>query len=211
MVMDRYLMRLAAGLGWLISAALLSGCAERNVPVEWSATDDGAWTIDDAKDWTVAPGDDFFAYCNGAWVAQAEYDTISPDINSFYYTEMPWLTERRLTPEMDALMLKLGADIRAAAGRNVERTDSIVQKAIDVLNAATTREELWEAMATLGMQGYQMPVAVMALPKAGRMCGLVMMNSYELTPMEATEEARKATAKATGRRALLGNVCACPL
>lgn len=59
---------------WLLAAILamvqvLASCSENAVPVA-SATDPLPFPMDAYKDRSVSPGDDFYMYCNGGWIAE---------------------------------------------------------------------------------------------------------------------------------------------
>ena len=59
---------------WLLAAILSCGllmtsCSVEDVPVA-SATDPLPFPIDAYKDRSVSPGDDFYMYCNGGWIAE---------------------------------------------------------------------------------------------------------------------------------------------
>lgn len=163
----------------MIAAVLFASCTDSDDAAGSSAVDNGTWTLDEAKDMSVKPGDDFFAYCNGTWIANTAYDPNDDDIVGFFYTQLAKNKTPLLTPDVMVTSNKLRDDAMEAAGKNVEKTDAMLQLAIDALNAATTREELWKTTAQLMKQGYQQPFMVIALPKTGRVCGLFMKNSNE--------------------------------
>ena len=59
---------------WLLAAILamaqvLSSCSVEDVPAA-SATDPLPFPMDAYKDRSVSPGDDFYMYCNGGWIAE---------------------------------------------------------------------------------------------------------------------------------------------
>lgn len=49
----------------LAMVQVLASCSENDVPVA-SATD----PLDAYKDRSISPGDDFYMYCNGGWIAE---------------------------------------------------------------------------------------------------------------------------------------------
>lgn len=187
--------RLTAYLWVTVAVAVLTACADSDNPVESSAVDNGVWTIDEAKDLTVRPGDDFFTYCNGTWMANTPFDAKSPDIVGFFFTEQGSNMSELQTPEVMVTTNKLAADVLAAAGQHVAETDRMLQQAADVLNAATTREELWKATAWLMKQGYQTPFGVIALPKTGRVCGLLTIMSPDWQVVHTTSRAAQMVEK----------------
>lgn len=178
-----------------LAAAVLTACTNTDNPVEASAVDNGAWTIDEAKDLSVRPGDDFFTYCNGTWIANTPFEANSPEVVSFYNTQQGSNISKLLTPEVLATSRKLTADVMASVGQHVEETDRKLQQATDVLNAATTREEMWKAMAQLAKQGYQMPFVVIALPKTGRVCGFFSIMPLDWNEMPKTSRAEQMAEK----------------
>jgi hypothetical protein len=117
--MRKMMMTLAAVL--CCTMLTLTSCSEEETPVTPSAVDNGAWTIDGAKDANVKPGDDFYQYCNGTWIANATYDaSINANVTGFYYTELNTLGAKRKTPEQEVNSTKFGRDLSMAAGQNVE-------------------------------------------------------------------------------------------
>lgn len=77
-------------------------------------------------------------------------------------------------------MLKFSNDVLAAPGNNIERTEAVLQEAADMVNVATTREQLWDVMAELTERGYQVPFIIIAVPLGGRMTGVVQGMDQEL-------------------------------
>lgn len=193
--MKKQTKRLTAYLWLTLAAAVLTACTDSDNPVEASAVDNGTWTIDEAKDLSVRPGDDFFTYCSGTWIANTPFEANSPDVVGFYSTQQDKNISALQTPEIMATSKKLAADAMTAAGQHVEETDRMLQQATDVLNAATTREALWKAAAQLIKQGYQMPFGVVALPKTGRVCGLFTLMPFEWTELPAMSRAAQMTEK----------------
>lgn len=71
----------------LSAITALTACSVSDNPAEPSATDNGTWTLDQDKDESYKPGDDFFMYCNGSWWAKAEVEPTG--IVGFFNTDLP--------------------------------------------------------------------------------------------------------------------------
>ena len=52
------------------------------------------------------------------------------------------------------------------------------------MNAAKTREELWEVMGWLMKEGYQSPVYLLTLSYPGKLCAVAIPNAMDFTDME---------------------------
>ncbi len=174
-------MMMAAALVVLCSLTLIACSDNGDNPVVPSAEDNGTWTLDEAKDLTVSAGDDFYQYCNGAWVAQATIDpSVNPDVAGFYYTELPLSLSDKVRAVEQPNTIKLINDAMAAPGNNIERTEAVLQEAADMVNAASTREQLWDVMAELIERGYQVPIIIITIPLNGRMTAVVYSMEQEL-------------------------------
>ncbi len=174
-------MMMAAALVVLCSLTLIACSDNGDNPVVPSAEDNGTWTLDEAKDLTVSAGDDFYQYCNGAWVAQATIDpSVNPDVAGFYYTELPLSLSDKVRAVEQPNTIKLINDAMAAPGNNIERTEAVLQEAADMVNAASTREQLWDMMAELIERGYQVPIIIITIPLNGRMTAVVYSMEQEL-------------------------------
>ena len=180
-MMRKLQMMMTAVLAVFCGLALIACSDNIDNPVVPSAEDNGTWTLDEAKDLTVSAGDDFYQYCNGTWVAQATIDpTVNPDVTGFFYTELPLNVSSKNIAVEKPNMLKFSNDVLAAPGNNIERTEAVLQEAADMVNAATTREQLWDVMAELTERGYQVPLIIIAVPLGGRMTGVVQGMDQEL-------------------------------
>lgn len=114
-------------------------------------------------------------------MAQATIDpTVNPDVTGFFYTELPLNVSSKNIAVEKPNMLKFSNDVLAAPGNNIERTEAVLQEAADMVNAATTREQLWDVMAELTERGYQVPFIIIAVPLGGRMTGVVQGMDQEL-------------------------------
>ena len=63
--MDKFI-KWAAALCCMMAVTLFTACSDDNTP---SATDPLPFPMDEKKDLSVDPGNDFFQYCNGTWLA----------------------------------------------------------------------------------------------------------------------------------------------
>ena len=164
---------------WMIAAILTSGlvltsCKDEidnpvsPTPSGQEAVDNGEWTISAANmDQAVAPGDNFFMYCNGSWWKNTQLDGKSHD---GYLHEATGWWQLRLTmcdlPSQD----KLTADIE-----RIDQTSAaaaaLYQKTLDDsgLLTATTKEEAWRAAGRLvaaGMKTFVSPGVIFVKGKA---------------------------------------------
>ena len=128
-------------------------------PVEKpSAVDNGAWHVtDEIMDRSVRPGEDFFMYCNGGYWKS----TVVDETNSFKR-----LLTDQIMSEMDRRVATLTLPSKTKVLEDIEKTDeatiaaqkATLQGAIDRVNAATTKEELWQLMAELYKEGFRTPL-----------------------------------------------------
>ena len=102
-------------LGVILSAiTALTACSDNDNPTEPSATDNGAWTLDQDKDESYKPGDDFFMYCNGSWWTKAEVEPTG--IVGFFNTDLPKAI-KAMEPAEYPNMTKMSRDLVSPLGR----------------------------------------------------------------------------------------------
>lgn len=77
--MDKFI-KWAAALCCMMAVTLFTACSDDNTP---SATDPLPFPMDEKKDLSVDPGNDFFQYCNGSWLAK-QGDVASGAIGGMY-------------------------------------------------------------------------------------------------------------------------------
>ena len=148
--------------------AVFTACTSDNDDNPASAVDDKEWKADANKDTSIRPGDDFFMYCNGGWWNNTKAD----DDNSF-----PKLFMGQIVDEMNrreaALTLPSKTKVLADAAQKdtaaVVAQKAKLQSALDRVNALTTKEEAWQLMAQLYMEGYRTPMELTSFAKKGKM------------------------------------------
>lgn len=178
----------------VVLSLLLASCKDDDeiksepapAPVEEpSSVDKGTWKMDDAHmDKSYNPGDDFYMYCNGGfWNSTVPED----DFNSVEL--IMGEAADKINAIVDGLSLpsyaKMLADDKSDAAA-IELQKAKLQSAIDRINAATTKEEVWTVMAQLMKEGYRSPFELVLFSKSGKM---VCTFSSEFEEDTQTEEA----------------------
>jgi putative endopeptidase len=106
-----------------IAVALFIGEARADTPPSYSAF--GAFGLDlSAQDRTVKPGDDFYAYANGAWVSSF---AIPPDRSSYgSFTKLAELSEQRVRELIESASKTL-----ASQGSNAQKVGDLYASFMD--------------------------------------------------------------------------------
>ncbi len=153
----------------LCGTTTFTSCTDENDnPVIPEIVDEGAWTLDENIDATIKAGDDFFMHANGTWWNKVDkidlmlYGCVGfmDDINTMAQKLLGAVEDDNLN-----IMEQHEQDYYA----NAETDKARMQQAVDILKAATTKEELWSAMGLLKKMGFQVPFQVVSLAKDGIM------------------------------------------
>ena len=159
---------------WILPTLMLatlsfSACKQEPVvPAGQSTVDEGLWTLDAWMDTTVRPGDDFDMYCNGTWWQTADPGEFG--LNSFFEKDLLSISQEYLKDVMNSSFgLKLMA-LATTAFDTSERSAARMAKAVDMVNGATTVEELWHVMGKLMKEGYKTPFHLHTFASHGNLC-----------------------------------------
>ena len=181
--MKKLLMAAAASC-CLTMMSFMTSCTNMidNPVMPVSAVDDGEWQVtDEMMDKSVRPGDDFFMYCNGGFWQSATIDESKPDITSWLYKEVP----EKMNELVGALRLpsseKLKADLARIDADAIDHMNARLQSAVDRIDALTTKEEAWDLIGDLMLEGYMVPIWLDLFSVEGRtrvMAGIGMPNDY---------------------------------
>lgn len=176
------MMKIRLLLGCSLLLAILTSCTESEDRAP-SAVDNGTWAFDGYMDKTVKPGDDFFMYCNGTWWQNTELDS-NTNIKGFYITDIPDAINKLMDTQPYTNGTQISQALYFPPEDAAERGAALLQEAVDQVNAAKTREELWEVMGWLMKEGYQSPVYLLTLSYHGKLCAVAIPNEMDFTDME---------------------------
>ena len=175
----------------LLTVLLLISCAKTD-PIPESAVDDRPFSIDEHKDRSIHPGDDFYKYCLGSWLKSAtipegkkitglgimEASNAFKDIVNELYDTNP-------------LLLRIDKDIHEMHNKP-EVSRAFVQSIIDEIPdpANTSQEEYIRLMGKLTLRGIKGFVFMTPLPQGNKICIDIM----PWMPMDTEEEQEDMTA-----------------
>lgn len=136
----------------------------------------GAWGIDlSDQDRAVRPGDDFYRFQNGAWLARTE---LGPNLPlAAYWRDLRLLAPRRIAAILDQLVAKDGASLAPAEAKaaafyrsfldesTIERLGpSVLAPELDAIRSASTPAAIAELMGRLEGPGAVRRLAAYAPP-----------------------------------------------
>lgn len=165
----------------------LTSCSDDNddsLPV----VDNKEWKADANKDTSVRPGDDFYMYCNGGYWNNTTVDEAHP-FKKLFLDEL--INEMRKREE--ALTLPSKAKMLADADRTdaaaIAAQKAKLQRAIERVNAITTKEEAWKLTGQLLKEGYFTPLDLAVFSSGGKM-GVMLQGraGNDYTPMGLMKE-----------------------
>ncbi len=113
----------------ILWGALALGCAALTGPslAQDDAPEEGGFGIDPANlDRTVDPGDDFYAFANGGWIARTEIPAGRP------YFSAPWAAQAKALTDVTALLDELLARPSAEQGTAERRIQDFHRSYLDV-------------------------------------------------------------------------------
>ena len=146
--MRKILMTLAAVLSCAMTTSVFTACSVEDNPAPEVVTDSKPFPYDQYMDTSVRPGDDFFRYQYGAWLANEQLPSL-PDMISQKMTGMENdLFSNSNDPVVSALR-------QLAGNAESDQVGLLLLKArLDYLSAIQTQEQLLEAFAQLHKWGY---------------------------------------------------------
>lgn len=161
-----------------------------------SAVDKGSWDLDARMDTTIRPGDDFDMYCNGTWWQSA--GTGDNGIASFFETDLLELGQQYILDVMESPIAKGLAVLGKTAMDNPDPCAARMAQVVDMVNDASSVEELWHVTGRLMKAGYKTPFQLACLASHGSMCPTFTASSgSEFLGTE--EEAEKVIQRAKSR------------
>lgn len=159
--------------------------ANPTTPDAPSTIDTKKWTINDAyMDLSVNPGDNFFRYCNGAWLDN-NLPVEQNDIRGFWENDCPNLDAVLYNSDMPALK-KIENDLVQVEVTSEQAAELLLQ-ASNKLMSCTTEEEMWTVMASLAKQGFSTPIEFDMFAVGGKMKYIIAYNEHDLLPDVATD------------------------
>ena len=164
--MRKMMMTLAAVLSCALTTSVFTACSveDNPVPDPVIVTDHMPFSYDKYIDTSVRPGDDFFRYQYGLWLADGKEHSVM--VNS-YMKLMTLDVITRLTSE-DPIVAK----VRQLADKVEKGIDDkqLLKSRIDYLLAVQTQQQLLEAFAQLHQWGYTPLVRQVVLGDVRALC-----------------------------------------
>ena len=148
--MRKKLMTLAAVLCCFLSTTVFTACIDNidnAAPVV--VTDDKPFAYGQYVDGTVRPGDDFFRYQYGLWLA----DGTQPSLARIASQKLKQVEEQVLTTSDDPAVATLRRLV-AAAEIDCSADEALLRTRLEMLASITTQEQLLEAFAQMHKWGY---------------------------------------------------------
>ena len=164
--MRKYLMTLAAVICCAMTMAVLTACTD-NVDTPTPVEDNKTFNADAYKDTSVRPGDDFFMYCNGGYWNSTMVDETSP-IKLLFMDQINDEMKKREAALTLPSKVKTLADADKTDAATIDAQKAKLQSALDRVNAITTKEEAWQLMAELFLEGYQTPLEFIVFAMNGK-------------------------------------------
>lgn len=153
----------------LCGATLLNSCYD-SIPVNHTPSSSGSWSLDKERDASIQPGDDFFMHAIGTWWKNT---TLGVDDEGFPVSVTGLLFD--VNDKVEVMKQKVSdAGLMAMYAHSKNRTTDLtgnqatIAAAKKLVNDASTKEELWQAMGKLIVQGFQSPLLVGNLARNGR-------------------------------------------
>ena len=176
-------MTIAAVLCCAMTTAVLTACTDANdnpanPAVPTSAVDNGTWQVtSEMMDLSYRPGDDFFMYCTGGFWKATTVDESKRDFNKGMTKEAEELMNQRVAALNIPAQTKLKSDLAKTDDASVALMKETIQKAVDRIQAVTTKEELWHLLGQLISEGYKMPYKPQLFSYHGRMATVLFVDS----------------------------------
>lgn len=131
-----------------LSLMTLSSCSDSDVE---STVDTKAWAYDKNMDSSVAPGDNFFMYCNGTW-----YNSFDLGENSywgFFGGESQAYVDEYIQKMNSPITTKFYADT-ATIDNTTAAAEAAIEQSLEVVADIQTQEDAWKAIAKAMKLGY---------------------------------------------------------
>ena len=147
---------------WLTSVVLgLASCNAYDNPV--AVTDDKPFPCDDAMDYSVRPGDDFYRYVNGLWL---DSPNPSPSVFKQVEDELNSVRNRMVSTSNDPLIVMLRTQADATLSNDSKNVE-LVNARLQQLENAKTADQMYECFAMLHQLGYSPILRLLPCPSEG--------------------------------------------
>lgn len=140
-------------------------CAETDTLVV--VTDDKPFPCDDAMDYSVRPGNDFYRYVNGQWL---DSPTPSPSLFKQVEKENQKVLDNMLTASTDPLVVKMRNQTYADMVDD-SKNRAIVNERLQMIEKLSTADELYATFDSLQKLGYCPLLRLIPIPADGRIMG----------------------------------------
>ena len=140
--------------------------------------DNKPFNVDDYKDTSFRPGDDFFMYCNGNYWNNTVVDDANP-YKALFMDQIDDEMKKREAALTLPSKVKTLADADKTDAATIDAQKAKLQSALDRVNALTTKEEAWKLMAELYLEGYHTPFDLFSFAMNGKV--VVAMN-FQTSP-----------------------------
>ena len=135
-----------------------------------AVTDDKPFPCDDAMDYSVRPGNDFYRYINGLWL---DSPNPSPSIFKQVEIENQKSLENMLATSTDPLVVKMRSQA-AADMIDDGKNKAIVNERLQMIAKLTTAAQLYATFDSLQKLGYCPLLRMIPVPTIGRKMGNIL-------------------------------------
>ena len=155
----------------LLIVPLLLACQKDNVE---STVDTKPFPMDVNKDRSVSPGDDFFLYCNGAWLDS--HPVGSETVGGMYEGSVP-MNERIETLKSEDPELAAFFTLMEQMYDKPEESAAYLQAQIDAIPKPASQEEAFRALGTALKEGCRTILSYEPCYKAGKVFGCIRLSN----------------------------------
>ena len=167
-------MMLAAVLSCTMTMVVFTACSSDDDDVPASAVDDKEFKADANKDTSVRPGDDFFMYCNGGYWNSTVVDESTPT-KRLFMGELATEMKKREEALTIASKVKILADVDKHDAATLSAQEAKLQRALDRINAITTKEDAWKLAAQFMKEGYSSSFDMTLFSKGGKIGAMISL------------------------------------
>ena len=177
------LLRLAAALCCMVAVTLFTACNDDDTV---SATDSLPFPMDENKDTSVDPGNDFFQYCNGAWLAK-QGDVAKGAIGGLYSAQ-PVMDQR--VEELRSSDPTIGRffDMMENMYAQPEASQAYIDAQKAKIKKPTSYAEAFHTMGEMAMDGISPLNEFQLYYIDGKLMGVVMPEGARMTQPYANEK-----------------------
>src|SRR5574344_455299 len=132
----------------MLATTLLVACSDSSVN---STVDTKQWTLSAQMDSTVAPGDNFYMYCNGKWYNSTELG--DNDILSLFDEALNMRNKRLTKLSHPAIITFLNDTCSFNKAQTIANSVELLKTMIHTYDNITTDKEAWDALAETTGEG----------------------------------------------------------